>query len=231
MVRAKHDFDWLKLMRQLDPKIEEVRHEDRVYYRSHFSALICINGSPPNGIFCYFMPDKRTLAFLSEKNLSAFVKGQSVQRPHFSWDKDWKRVEHGLIAVATDNRWTHGLSKEQLGDEPGWSSLAQNVATMVAGVDWKDRIDFHAYLTGKDRAVCDQIMKDVKLMLAQLRDVAKEQLPKGMPEADRKAAASEMQVFKDVVEQARIQQRETMVCVHTKIKIAHLARFLLFCLP
>ncbi|HTU89164.1 MAG TPA: hypothetical protein VMF69_03610 [Gemmataceae bacterium] len=221
MIRVKHDFDWVKLMRLLDPKMEEVRHEDRLYYRI-FS---------PKNTMCYFMPDKRSVAFLfQKKTMSEFLKGQNVERPHFSWDEDWKRVENGLIAVAMDNRWTHGLSKEQLGDEPGWALLAQNAATMVAGVDWKDGIDFHVYLTGKNRAVCDQIVKDIKVMLAQLRDESKEQPPKDVSEAERKATSFQLQVYKDLVEQARIQQSETMVCVHTKAKInlADLAKCLLF---
>lgn len=45
MIRTTHDFDWLKLMRQFDPKTEEVRNGDRVYYRCHFSQLI--PGSSP----------------------------------------------------------------------------------------------------------------------------------------------------------------------------------------
>jgi hypothetical protein len=234
MIRATHDFDWLKLMRQLDPKTEEVRHDDRVYYRSHFSQL-----APPKMSICYFMPDNRTLAFLPEKTLSAFVNGGSVQRPHFSWDEDWKRVERGLIAVAMDNRWANGLSKEQLvskeqlGGEAEWASLqaewaslAQNAATEVAGVDWKNGIDFQAFLHGKDSAAGDRIAEGIKAIVAQVRRGIDQPL-EDVPEDERQETAFHLQMSKDLFDHVRIRQCESTVRVYTtaKIKLADFAKY------
>ncbi|HTU89874.1 MAG TPA: hypothetical protein VMF69_07250 [Gemmataceae bacterium] len=230
MIRATHDFDWLKLMRQLDPKTEEVRHKDRVYYRSHFSALGVLSGPSPNATFGYFMPDKRTVAFVREKSLSAFVKGQKIHRPHFSWDKDWKRVEHGLIAVAMDNRWANGLSKEQIGDDtdPLWVSLVQNTSTMVAGVEWKDGIDFHAYLTGKDQGTGTQTVKDIKTVLAQWRRDPVQAPSKDASENERRATAFHMQMIKDLLEHARVRRQESTVRLHmtAKINLADFAKYI-----
>lgn len=217
MIRINHEFDWLKLMRQLDPKTEEVRHGDRVYYRSHFERLLGeISATPPKATFGYFMPDKRTLAFLQEKTLPAFVNGKSVQRPHFSWDADWKRVEHGLIAVAIDNRWAKELSKEQIDCDPEWSSIVQNTAAMVAGASCKDGIDLQAHLRGKDRAACDQIAKDIKAKLGQLRrEIA--QSPKDVPEDE--ADALDALWCKQILEHVRIERCETAVRLHTMAKL------------
>lgn len=227
-IRVKHDFDWVNLMRQLDPKIEEVRHEDRVCYHIHCSAMI--GSCSPKETMCYCVPDSRSLVFLFQKETeSAFLKGQSIQRRHFCWDEDWKRVEHGLIAVAMDNRWAHGLSKEQIGGVPPWDSLTQNAVTEVAGVDWKDGIDFQAYLRGKDETACDQIVKDIKTMLAQFRrDIVDQTPPKDVSEDERQVNTFEAQWSKDLLEHARIERCESTVRVHMTAKI-NLAEFVKLC--
>lgn len=231
MIRATHDLDWLKLMRQLDPKTEEVRHEDRVYYRSHFSALfgVCITGTSPNAAFCYYMPDKRTLAFLPEKILTAFVNGQSVQRPHFSWDKDWKYVEHGLIAVAMDNRWANGLSMEQIGGEPPWTSLSQNAVTMAAGFDWKDGIDLQACLRGKNTDACYQIEQDLKDILTQWERGMETEFKK-IPEDAQQSLCFHLQAYRDLLNHAVVEHvmerpgRTVRVQMMAKISFADFAK-------
>lgn len=165
------------------------------------------------------MPDKRTVAFPPGKAISAYADGQNIQRPHFAWDKDWKRVEHGLIAVALDNRWAHGLSKEDIGcEEPVWTSLAQNAATMVAGLDWKNGLDLHAYLTGKDRSAGKQMVKDIKALLKEVPCDA-ERDAKELPEAERKAVAVYLQMYKDLAQHMHIRQHESAVRLHTKAKV------------
>jgi hypothetical protein len=217
MIRVAHDFDWLKLMRQIDPKIEEVQQDGRVYYRSHFpKGFECIS---PKATFLFSMPDKRTVAFAQGKTSA-----------HFSWDVDWKRVEHDLIAVALDNRWAHGLSKQELeaAPFPCCTDLVQYAATMVAGVDWKDGIDITAYLSSKDYVASDRIVKETKKLIAQfLTDLDQSPEPEEVPKDAREATAFQLKVYKELFEQVRVQQQGTTVRVHTraKLKLADLAKY------
>lgn len=227
MIRVKHEFNWVKWMRQLDPKTEEVRHGDRICYHVHSSAMLA--GASPKGTMCLFMPDDRSLVFLYQKKTeSALLKGQSIQRPQFPWDEDWKRVEHGRFAGAIDNRWAKGLSKEQIDSDPEWASIVQNTASIAAGVDWKDGIDFQAYLRGKDRTACDQIEKDLQAELTQLRRECVQPL-EDVPEDERQVDAFEAQWSKDLVEHARIERCESTVRVRTVAKI-NLAEFVKLCI-
>lgn len=233
MIRAAHDFDWLKRMQHIDPETKEFRQGHRVYYRSHLKKgsgglWSEIPPMPPNETFGYFIPDKRTLVLVpSPSALRAYRTAETPQRPHFSWDKEWKHVERDLIAYAQDNRPSRGASKKQLGEDPfpEWTALTRKATTMVAGVDWKDGLDIRAYLTGKDRSAGEQIVKDIKAMLANWpRDLeeASEELSeeKELSEKERQAAGIELQMYNDLYKQARVKRRENTVCVHTTARLS-----------
>lgn len=236
MIRAAHDFDWLKLMKHIDPKTKEVRHGDWVYYRSHpkvgkeaFFSEIPIS---PKATFCYVIPDKRTLVLLP-LDLRALENGETVQRPHFSWDKDWKHVEHDLFAIAQSHRPARGASKKQIGDElpdcAEWTALTKNVATMVAGVDWKDGIDLQAYLAYKDPAAAKRATGDLKAFLAQSRRDLVQDAPADVPEAAKAAIAFQMRLWEELIDGVRITRKESTVGVHSKAKmnVAEVAKGLL----
>lgn len=229
-IRAKHDFDWLKLMRQLDPKIEEIQHEGQVYYRSHYPKLFGDVTPSSKATFCFFIPDKRTLACLEGKTLTAFLSGQNIQRPHFSWDENWERVEHGLIAVAVDKRWADGMPK-QMGDGwfPIWSSLVRNAPPLVAGVDLMDRIDFQAFLTCKDKTAAKKMRRDVRDVLGLMRfamDPAAESIfeaesspQKSEPVSMSPETALQERLWDGLMKHTHVTRQENTVCVHTATKL------------
>lgn len=234
MIRAAGDFDWLKWMQQFDPNTKELHAEGIVYYKSHLTNPLLqqeLKAYSGTDVF-YTLSDKRSLVLLSTIH-QGVQKGKSNLkigvRPQFPWDKEWKHVERDLIAYAQINHQVSGASKSQVGDEPisGWDAMIQKANRMVVGVNWKDGIDFQAYLTGKDRAAGDQIVKNLKAMLATLRR-SMDQPPEDEPEELRKAAAFQMQMYKDLVDHAHIQQNETAVRVHTnaKVKIADFSKYL-----
>ncbi|HEY7428501.1 MAG TPA: hypothetical protein VH682_29995 [Gemmataceae bacterium] len=221
MIRAAHDYDWQKLMRQLDPKTEEIHRDGHVFYKSKLNLF----PEDRQGTIVYCaLPDKRTLVLLPPAVCIALFTGKPAQignlgqRPSFFWDKDWKHVERGLVAVAMDNRWTRGLSAEQIGGETWTKTLSHNASTMVAGVEWKEGIDFHAYLVGKDRAAADQMAKDIKGMLAKWRHDL-EQAPQDVPKDERRAAAFTLQMYKDLLEHARVERRESTVSMQATAKV------------
>lgn len=227
MIRAAHDFDWLKMLRQIDPQTKEERCGDRVYYRSHlkpgkgeiWSELGTLSSK---ATFAYSIPDKRTLVLLPlPSTLRAFRTAEKTQRPHFSWDKDWKYVEHDLFAIARDNRQVHGATKEQLGDDhsPEWTALAEKTATMVAGVDWKDGIALHAYLSYKDSIVAEGTIQDLTTILKQARCDLVQNAPGDLPEPERRAAVFQVELWKSLIDGAHIKRRESTVCIHSQAKM------------
>lgn len=239
-IRAKHDFDWLKLMRQLDPKTEEIEHEGRVYYRCHYPKLFGDVTPSPKATFCFFIPDKRTIACLEGKTLIAFLC-RNVQRPHFSWDEDWKRVEHGLIAVAVDKRWANGVPK-QIGDGlvPIWPSLVRNAPLLVAGLDWMDRIDFQAFLTCKNKTAAKQIRRDIRDVLGLMRfamNPAADYIFEAVTSSQKKETNSvppetalQERLWENLMKHTHVTRQENTVCVHTatKLTIIDVAKLLMF---
>ena len=241
MIRAKRDFDWLKVMRQLDPKTEEIQQEGRVYYRSHYPKLFG-NATPSSkATFCFFIPDKRTVACLEGKTLTAFLNDPNVQRPNFSCDEDWKRVEHGLIAVAVDKRWADGMPK-QIGDGlvPVWPAIVRNAPRLVAGVDWMDRIDFQAFLICKDKKAATRLRRDVRDVLGLMRfemDPAAEHMfeaetspQKSEPKSLPPEVALQERLWENLMKHTHVTRQENTVCVHTatKLTIIDLVKLFMF---
>lgn len=251
VIRVAHDFDWLKLMRQLDPKTKEIHTKDAVYYKSHITnTAIGEQGME----VVYHLPDKRTIVF-STLDLRAAQKGKILRRigprPPFSWDKDWKHVEHDLIAFTQVNRQDSGASKKQLVEDP-FPEWTRKATTMVAGMDWKEGIDFHAYLNCKDAAAAKQLRREIKALVAgmgqfQVSLIREATDPDGPASEQSEAVeASEpqeidpaslppeialyMQLGKDLVKHARVTRRESTVRVHTtaKINIADMVKMLMF---
>jgi len=149
---------------------------------------------------------------------AALPTGKIGQRPRFVWDKDWKRVEHDLVAVALDNRWAHGLSKEQImGDLPlsGWASLVQNAPAMVAGLDWMDGGDFHAYLHAKNGDAAAQLLTTIKDFISEFSEMRRDPDPpqKAIPERT-------FQMEKGLWEHTHIRRRESTIRVHTTAKLS-----------
>jgi hypothetical protein len=240
MIRAAHDFDWLALMRHIDPKTEKVCCGDQAYYLSHpkpgKEGVLSEMSISPKARFAFFIPDKRTLVLPSLSVLRVFRTAKKIQRPHFSWDKDWKHVEKCLIAWAADNRSERGVSNKQFPGDPfeEWTALAQKATTMVVGVDWKDGIDFRAYLTGKDHSVRDQMVRDIKAMLAKWpHDLDLEEASQDLPDEERQGAAFELQMYNDLFKHAHVTRRENTVCVHTtaELSISDLAKHFLWGVP
>lgn len=235
LIRATHDFNWLNLMQQLDPKTEKIHHQEQVYYKS---TLKLFSEASRGTIFYYTIPDKRTLAILSPKDGVAILADKEVRnggigkRPHFSWDENWKHVEHSIVAVAMDNHWAHGLSAEQIGGEPWTKTLTQHASTMVAGVDWVDGIDFRAYLAGKDSAAADRMLTDIKALIAEWRRNL-EQIPQDVPKNLRQATSFGLHMYKNLLEDACVTRRESTIRVHTsaKINIADVAKMLFGPMP
>ncbi|HTU16459.1 MAG TPA: hypothetical protein VMG10_00225 [Gemmataceae bacterium] len=241
MIRTTHDFDWLKQMQHIDPETKQLHWGNQVYYRSHqklgkkgiFSDLTI----SPKATFLYIIPDKRSLVLIpSPSVLRAFRAAETTRSLHFSWDKEWKHVEKCLIAWAADNRSGRAVSSNQFGDGPfpEWSMLTRKTTTMVAGLDWKDGIDLRAYLTGKDQSVRDQIVRDIKAMLANWPrdlDEASQELPedKDLSKQARQEAAFELQLYNDLYKHASVTRRENTVCVHTmaRLSISDLAKHFL----
>jgi hypothetical protein len=247
IIRAAHDFDWLKQMQQIDPQTKEERCGDRVYYRSHpkrgkggiWSAIPPI---PPKATFVYFIPDKRILVnVLPIEDLHAAQKSKFMptingSRPHFSWDKDWKHVERDLIAYAQVNRQAKGESKKQLGEAPfsEWPALTQKATTMTAGVDWKDGIALHAYLAYQEPAEAKRAIEDLKTFLKQTRrelmQDASAELSKDVPEPVRQAMAFQVELWKSLYDGVRSTRRGSTVCIHSKAKMteAEIAKGLMY---
>lgn len=222
IIRVAHDYDWQKIMRQIDPEAEELRFEDQVHYRFH------VKGIPDKPTLQYHIPDKRTLFLLLGTYESADKKpgkkvvavlpndacmplGKGGQRPTFFWDKEWKHVQRDLFAVALDNRWAAGVSEEQIGGVPGWASYLQTASTMVAGIDDKNGIDFHAYLVGKDDAATQLILRNVLGHVAEWQNIMKQPPTEEISERA-------VQVVKDLAEHARVRRHESTVRVHTTVK-------------
>jgi hypothetical protein len=229
LIRAEHDYDWLKLMRHIDPTTKEERCGDRVYYLSHpkpgKEGILSEMPISPKVTFGYVIPDKRTLVFLpSPSVLRAFRNAETKERPHFWWDKEWKHVEKSLIAWAADNRSGRCVRNKQLGNDPfpEWTALTQNTSTMVAGVDWKDGIDIQAYLAYKEPAAADQAVRDLKSFLKQSRrDLVQD--ASDVPEPEERRA---MVLQVDLCDHVRIRRKESTVCVHSnaKFKIADVVK-------
>ena len=115
-----------------------------------------------------------------------------------------------------------------------------------------DGIDFHAFLACKDRAATEQMMRDVKTLLAQLRrgpfqedvgqvEPASEQ-PRVVPESEPHEInlasvppeiALQLQLSKDLMKHARVMRRESTIRVHTtaKITIANVMKMLTPAIP
>jgi hypothetical protein len=217
LIRTAHDFDWPKLMRQFDPKAEEVRCGGRVYYRSHLKMLPFM---PSEATLCYFIPDRRTLVLPQEKELRALLTGNPEARPRFSWDRDWKHVEHGLFAVTLDNGWARGQSAEEIGGEPWATVLTQNTATMVAGVSWSDGVVFESFLGCKDAASAGETVRVLEKVLAG-------QLPSSPSQDPLGQIASKF--YKDLRDHAKVTRAGNTVCVRTsaRISVADMAKLLL----
>ncbi len=227
MIRAAHDFDWGKLMRQIDPKPEAIHWKGLVYYKCHLKG---VSVAPKNAHFYYFIPDNRTLVIPPPGVFRAAENGKIGPHPRFSWDKDWKRVEHDCFAVALDNRWTRGLSKEQMGETLGQAwfvQFVQNATTMVGGMDWKDGIDFHAFLACKDGAIADQTRRKVKAYLTGMQFMM-EQTSQSIPESEQEKVIPasvkqeidfQMQLWTDLMQHAHITRRESTIRLHTTAKI------------
>ena len=224
LIRTTHDFDWLKVFQQLDPDLEKIYCGGRVYYRSHPKFLKILS---PDVSFCFFMPDKRTLALPQEKELRAMLTGKAGVRPPFSWEKDWKHVEHGLFAGALDNRWASGLSAEEIGGEPQAVALTQQSATMVGGVDWSDGIVVKGFFGCKDDPAAGRAMQ---LLQGGLRDArasfAREVREDPPPDEVGRMATK---VFKDLLENAKVTRQGNTVCgrTHARVSVAEVARVLL----
>lgn len=228
MIRAAHDFDWLKQMRHIDPKTKETRHGDQVYYNSHIKVgkegLLSDITIPPEATFRYLIPDERTLVLVPPSLIRAVEKGEKIQRPHFSWDKEWKHIEHDLVAIAQSNCDARSVIKTENGKEvpepAEWTALTRNVTTMIAGVDWKDGIDLHAYLTYKEPAAAEQAIKDIKPFRALSRLwLTQDDFLSEVPEPERKCVEFQQQLWKSLIDGVRIARKESTVCVHTKAKM------------
>lgn len=238
-IRAAHDFDWLKQMRRIDPNTQEIRHGDQVYYRSHpklgkgemFSGLTI----PPKATFCYLIPDKRTIVLVPFSLIQAVEKGERIKRPHFSWDKEWKHVEHDLVAIAQSDCQTCRVITIENGKEVSepaeWTALTQKPTTMIAGVDWKDGFDLRAYLTFKEPSAAKQGIKDLKTYLKLSRREMTEYPtpPSEFSEVERQAMKFQLDLWKRLYDGVRIKREESTVCVHTKVKmtVAEIAKGLL----
>lgn len=237
-IRAAHDFDWLKQMRRIDPKTKEIRHGDQVYYRSHpkvgkgemFSGLTF----SPKDTFCYLIPDKRTLVLVPPSRYRAVEKGEKIKHPHFSWDKEWKHIEHDLVAIAQSDCQARSVIKTENGKEvpepAEWTALTQNATTMIAGVDWKDGIDLHAYLTFKEPSAAKQGTKDLKTYLnLSRRELTENAPPSESSEVERQAMNFQLNLWNRLYDGVRIRREESTVCVHTKVKmtVAEIAKGLL----
>jgi hypothetical protein len=217
LIRTTHDFDWLKLMRQIDPKAEEVRCGGQVYYRSHPKMLPFM---PPEATFCYFIRDRRTLVLPQENELRAILTGKPEARPRFSWDKDWKHVERGLFAVALDNGWARGQSAEEIGGEPWATVLTQNTATMVAGVSWSDGIVFKSFLGCKDAASAGETVQVLEKIRAGLSPSSPSQHPLGQ---------IAFKLCKDLHDHAQVTREGNTVRLRTsaRISVADMAKLFL----
>lgn len=241
MLRATHDFDWRKMLWRLDPKTEEICCEAHTYYRSHHPKWCA--GISPKATFCSYLPDQRTIVFLHEKILPTFLKGRVKQRPHFSWEKDWQRVEHDLIAVALDKRWADGIREQVSEDYVSLiiPSLLRDAPRIVAGVDWADGIDFRAYLACKDASVAKRWRQSVRDLIGMLRfawepamecqAVENEQRSQKVESASLPPEIkSQLRVWHHVMKHCHVTRRETTVCVHTsaKLNIADAVKAFLF---
>lgn len=224
LIRTVHDFDWPRVMSQLNPRPEEIRGEKRNLYIWNPESTFSV---PHSAHIYFFMPDKRTLVIPADgTNLAAMKSGKIGQRASFSWDKDWQSVERCLFAIAMDNRWARGLSKEQIGGEEPMNSLIQSAATMIAGVDWKNGVDFSAALICKDRENAQRATRIAETMRKGVIRYTEQFLPppQGIEIGAGRQKAADFQLIQDLAEQARIILHETTVYAHSNAKV-NLAEF------
>lgn len=231
MIRAAHDFDWLKQMRRIDPKTEEIRCGDRAYYRSHPKRgkgdIWSEMSLSSKATFAYFIPDKRTVVFLSvPTGLRAYRKAEPLQRAHFSWDKDWKHVENSLIAWAVDNRSAGRESKNQQSEDPfaELTALTRKTTAMTGGVEWKEGVALRIYLDYKESAAAKRAIPGLKTFLKQARRDFEQNTPDvpdspDTPKWAREAMDFQLKLSKGLIDHVHIMCAESTVCVHTRAKM------------
>jgi hypothetical protein len=133
VLRTAKDYDWKGRFIDLLPGIEEVSYHGRVYYRVPKGKLPALAGL----CTCFYLPDSRTLVCLSEKGIRQVIDHKKIDRPRFAWEDDWKQVEHGLFAVAVDNRDKDWLKDRQPNEDLNEAGLqvGRHLSSLVQGVD------------------------------------------------------------------------------------------------
>ncbi len=226
MIRSAHDFDWLKAMRQLDPKTKEIHGEDGVYYKSKITNPLLLEDLKISGTvdFIYLVPDKRTIVFPAPDPRTpqkSKLKLKFGSPARFSWEKDWKHVEKALIAYASQNRVGHSETQKPTGEEPfgEWASVTDKSTTMVGGLDWNEGIALRAYLAYKQLSDADRAKKEITSILKQTRSGLQLDLPADVPESLRQSMATEIKIMKGLIDSARIETAESTVCIHSRVKL------------
>src|SRR5262249_40670272 len=144
LIRSVKDHDWKKFMRALAPKAVAVRHAGKVYYRASAKDTPVAGGILGlfGETFCYHFPDRRTVLLEDEDNLRRLLGRGKGPAPRHVWDKDWKRLERGLAAIAYDTRDWDRLGADVSGkNDKGADSLTvilRESNSLVFGFDHRD---------------------------------------------------------------------------------------------
>ncbi len=107
IAKANRPQDWKKVAAGFLNDWEEVSFEGHTYARSKSNRAG----------FAYFTPDSKTLILAREQDLQSIMKAGPNPKSAHAWDRVWKSVEPGQVALAVDSTWirsrVHMLTQAQ----------------------------------------------------------------------------------------------------------------------
>jgi beta-lactamase regulating signal transducer with metallopeptidase domain len=222
MIRAVKDFDWKKQLQELAPELLEIKYHDQVYFKPvqgpvphMFPTILPVLGKN----MCYFFPDACTVVVDTEPNLRRLIKRGPVAMPECVWADGWKKVEHGLLAVALDNRGNR-LIGDAVKPEDHHSpevGVILNVEQMVWGIDGPEDFLMQGFATCATEQIAEATFKQVNGILGMTR--LNFWMGPALKKPSTDAEVQGMQFATDVLKHAKVQRQGNEVSFRTDAKI------------
>jgi beta-lactamase regulating signal transducer with metallopeptidase domain len=171
MLRTVKDFDWVKHCKTNGTGVTEVKAAGRVYYNTPKPDMKRFSESPNApplfpllivlaGGRSFFVPDARTIVLgLKEETVRRMLEKGPDGCPSCVWAEGWKRVDHGVLAVALDNRGKHMSGNAEKSDDWQLNLFIQSNSQMVGGVASFDDFQLRAYAKGATEPDAENMIK------------------------------------------------------------------------